>query len=96
MFGVTLIGALAFESEKLLHHLLRGSPFDDVVRLEPMLACISAGFTLANWGEAGSRRREERRRAFAALLHACMPTVLCFFFLTAGGDRSGRLNSNCA
>lgn len=49
-----------------------------------MLACIGAGFALCNWGEVGSRRREDRRRGFASLLHGLMPPTLCFFFLTAG------------
>jgi hypothetical protein len=52
-----------------------GTPLDDLVKLEPMLSCIAAGFTLCNYGG--------RRHAFGALLTRCMPPTLIFFFVTA-------------
>ena len=74
--GLLLVGRLAFAAEAGLHVLLHGTRLDDLIRLEPMLACISAGFALCNW--CGVRRR------FEGLLHGCMPAVLTFFFISVG------------
>ena len=74
--SLCLVGMLAFEAERALHFFAHGSTWDDCLRLEPMLACISAGFALSNW--------LHQRRAFGALLHGSMPKVLTFFFITVG------------
>lgn len=71
-----LIGVLAFDTERWLHHQLDGTWMDGLVKIEPMLACIVAGFALCNW--CG------KRRPFSALLHGCTPAVLAFFFITTG------------
>ena len=70
------VGMLAFDAERGLHHLLHGTWLDGLVKVEPMLACISAGCALCN--VCG------QRRAFRALLHSCTAAVLCFFFITTG------------
>lgn len=54
------------------------APWKDVdcLRLEPMLACMLAGFWLCN----GLGRRAQ----MSSLLHSCLPPLLAFFFFTTG------------
>ena len=76
--ALLLLGGYAFALEPLLQRALRGSGLEEVLRFEPMLACLTAGVLVCNrWGQ---------RRAFAALLRRTMPPVLCFFFVTTGGS----------
>ena len=82
-----VLGGYAFGAEALLKRVLSalsarlgtsGVPWQDVecVRLEPMLACMVAGFWLCNL----LGRREELHE----LLHSCLPPLLAFFFYTTG------------
>ena len=76
--ALLLLGGYAFALEPLVQRAVRGSGLEGVLRLEPMLACLTAGALVCNrWGQ---------RRAFAALLRRTMPPVLCFFFVTTGGS----------
>ena len=76
--ALLLLGGYAFALEPLVQRAVRGSGLEGVLRLEPMLACLTAGALVCNrWGQ---------RRAFAALLRHTMPPVLCFFFVTTGGS----------
>ena len=79
--ALLLVGAWAFAAEPLLHATIHGSSLIDSLRLEPMLACIIAGFLVCN--VAG------RRRQFSGLLRRGMPPILCFFFTTTGADMHG-------
>ena len=79
--ALLLVGAWAFAAEPLMHALLHGSGLVQSLRLEPMLACIIAGFIVCN--VAG------RRRPFSGLLRRGMPPILCFFFTTTGADMHG-------
>ena len=69
------IGAFAFATEPMLHAVLPPA-IDAIVRLEPMLGCILAGFALSNL--------LGKRRPFGDALRSAMPPVLAFFFLTTG------------
>ena len=65
--ALLLLGGYAFALEPLLQRATRGSRLEGVLRLEPMLACLTAGALVCN--------RWEQRRAFAALLRRAMPPV---------------------
>ena len=65
--ALLLLGGYAFALEPLVQRAVRGSGLEGVLRLEPMLACLTAGALVCN--------RWEQRRAFAALLRRAMPPV---------------------
>lgn len=82
-----LLGGYAFAAEPLLQHAaaladdaLSGGTFldENCLRLEPMLACMVAGFSVCNL--------LGYRRAFGALLESVMPPLLAFFFFSTGSD----------
>jgi len=73
--ALLLVAAAAFVAEASARRLAHGAGWAlPAVRVEPMLACIVAGFAVCNL----LRRRDE----LGALLHATMPPVLASFFRT--------------
>ena len=65
-----------------LHPRLNLGRRPPVVRIEPMLACIVAGFAMCNL--------LGRRTELGTLLHSTMPPVLAFFFFTTGAGMTKR------
>ena len=78
--ALLLLGGYAFALEPLVQHAVRGSGLEGVLRLEPMLACLTAGALVCN--------RWEQRRAFAALLRRTMPPVPRRLFNSASAPQA--------